>query len=159
MSGHKIKLLFLSLISMTLIIACQSADNTSELLLPGAVTLIGEYEGPAFGGILNETWMRESSGSVTQVGYYIEAGDTLSTQTVKIERINDKIYLIALVEDRPPLIFEGVLITNEIVIFENMTYTNPYRIEYTIFENEYRRVITGTENGEESVNRYHLIRK
>ena len=151
--------LLLSVIIVTFIISCQSTDSIDKIVLPGAVSLIGEYEGPAFGGVLNETWRRESSGSVVQVGYYIESGDTLSTQIVKFERINDKVYLIALVEGRPPLIFEGVLITDEKAIFENMSYTTPYRIEYNIMENEYRRVTTGIENGEESVNRYHLIRK
>ena len=159
MSEYKMKLLILCLISMTLIITCQSDDYTDKMELPSALNLVGEFEGPAFGGILNETWRRDASGAVIQVGYYIEDGDTLTSQIVKFELFNNKVFLIALVDEKPPLIFEGVLVTDEKVIFENMNYTNPYRIEYIISENEYRRVTTGTEDGEESINRYHLIRK
>ena len=126
--------------------ACQPSIESSATAMPW---LIGEWRTAAFSGEMHETWREAAPGILEQAGRDLEQGDTLYSQTVRIERIGGRLYLIALPRGSMPRIYGGPTAVKDSVIFENMDYQNPTRIVYRQTGEGYERNTYGMEDGEE----------
>ncbi len=136
--------------------ACQPTIESSSAAMPW---LIGEWRTIAFSGEMHETWREAAPGILEQEGHYLEQGDTLYSQTVRIERIGGRLYLIALPQGALPRIYRGPTAVADSVIFENASYQNPARIVYRQTDEGYDRNTYGMEEGAESALSYRFTGK
>ena len=129
------------------------AFSGSEGAQPAEHWLVGQWQAEAFGGIVAEEWRQDAEGALVQRGVFIENGtDTTYTQWVKIERIGDQHYLIALPGSAPPQIYTATEFSEEAMVFENPAYENPFRVHYKSgAEGGFSRTVTGRVGGEERV--------
>ena len=109
--------------------------------------LSGTWKAIAFDGALHEKWALLPDGYMQQEGMYIENRDTLYQAITKIEQVGTELILYSVIKDSNPKIFKAIHRTEDIIIFENKDYSNPYQVKYEFLsDNKYRRTIEGVEN-------------
>ena len=109
--------------------------------------LSGTWSTKAFDGALHETWKLNDKGWMEQEGYYIVKGDTAYAAMTQIQEVGNDIILFSVIENSNPKIFKSVKRTENIIVFENDDYKNPYQVQYEFISKEkYIRTITGYEN-------------
>lgn len=126
------------------ILACSNPTTIDELNLKDKLS--GEWMAAAFDGELRESWELDKHGWMTQIGHYIENGDTTYSAKTKMMKFEGDYVLFSLIKDSNPKIFQGTSVNDSILIFSNEEYKNPYEVKYEFHNNtKYTRTIKGYE--------------
>jgi hypothetical protein len=82
-------------------------------------------------GITREKWVRESDIILRGRAYTIKNGDTVFSEKTSIEKRDDGIYYVAIVEHNPePVDFKLTSLTANKAVFENALNDFPQKITY-----------------------------
>ena len=137
-----------SIAALTLDLFLLSCDNQQKNSdhLDLSPKLSGSWKASAFSGELHETWTMGTDGWMQQQGYYIEQNDTSYSAKTKIEKVGNTVILFSVIKDSNPKIFKAVTIAENVLVFENKDYKNPFQVHYEFIDNNnYTRTITGYE--------------
>lgn len=146
------------LLIMILLLACNPKPITDRTGLFDKLN--GQYESPAWDGILEETWTLTQDGWPQQQVYYIEKSDTSYRAIGTIESVGGQLVLFTVIEDGDPFIFRATGVYADSIIFENSRNRNPNRVKYEFAENTYKRTISGIEpDGQKSMTVFNFVRK
>lgn len=132
---------------LLLLVTAISANGLDRVYNSLAKHLVGTWQSPAWSGRLSETWRVGEDGWLHQQAYYFEEADTSYRAHSKIEKVGDDLILFTVIENSNPKIFKSVMISDDIVVFKNSDYKNPYEVTYHLMDkNHFQRTITGMEN-------------
>ncbi len=96
--------------------------------------LIGSWQRKSEKGILTETWHLLNDSTFTGRSFFVNnIGDTLSSETIRLEQRNGKLYYIPIVSgqnDGKAILFTQTNLSDSMVIFENPTHDFPQKIDY-----------------------------
>jgi len=121
--------------------------------------LVGSWEAPAFDGELQETWTQEGVGLLMKHGYYVERGDTLYSEQVRIDSLFNGMYLLAQPRGGNPVIFRLTDRSPVTMTFENQGNRNPFRVVYEkINADHFMRTTFGLEEGDTVTNMFEFDR-
>jgi hypothetical protein len=110
--------------------------------------LEGHWKGSFGKGSLEETWTTLDSCTLLGWGYYIEEGDTLITEQLRIQRIGNYWTFIPIINQNLPVLFTLVESSDSKWVFENKEHDFPQRVTYQISpEGDLKAWIEGTQNG------------
>ncbi|MEQ9592962.1 MAG: DUF6265 family protein [Cyclobacteriaceae bacterium] len=136
----------LSFLILTWLSSCQPARQKKDILKLEP-RLEGSWKAKAFDGELHEQWLLNEGGWMQQVGYYIEDGDTSYSAKTRIEQVDGDIILFSVIKNSNPKIFKAAEHSEEVIVFENNDYRNPYQVKYEFISGQrYRRTIKGYES-------------
>lgn len=124
-----------------------SAKDLGEIYDTFVKNLVGKWKSPAWTGELSESWRVGEDGWLHQQAYYYEGSDTTYRSQSKIERVGNALILFSVIENSNPKIFKSAMISNDIIVFKNSDYKNPYEVTYVLMgRDDFQRIITGMEN-------------
>jgi hypothetical protein len=135
----------LVIVLILMICSCKDAKSVKDQLQLES-KLSGKWIAKAFDGELHEEWKLNNDGWMEQQAYYIEKNDTSYTAKSQIQKVGDDIILLSVIRNSNPKIFKSVIQEEDMIVFKNDDYKNPYQVKYEfISEEKYRRIITGYE--------------
>ena len=132
--------------SILFAMSCNESSNVTDHLNLKS-KLEGKWTAKAFDGELHEEWMLNEFGWMQQQGYYIEKSDTSYSAKTQIQKVGEDIILFSVIKNSNPKIFKSVLLEEDVIVFENDDYKNPFQVKYEFLSDQkYRRTIRGREN-------------
>ena len=140
----KTTIILLSYFMLLTAVLCSPGPREKNLTFQDA--LVGSWKATAFDGELRESWKVGEDGWLWQEGYYIENTDTQYRAITKIEKTAYGYVLFSVIENSTPKIFQATGMQNEVLVFSNEDYTNPFEVKYEFrSDSTYRRSIKGRE--------------
>ena len=146
------KIVSISLILLIILMSCnEDRQLTDHLQLQSK--LEGKWMAKAFDGELHDSWHLNQDGWMQQQGYYIEGRDTSYAAKTLIQKVGEEIILLSVIKDGNPKVFKSVQREDNLIVFKNDDYKNPYQVKYEFLsDTTYRRTIEGME--QDSLVRY-----
>jgi len=93
--------------------------------------IIGKWKGEGNGGIMYENWVKKNDSLLKGGSYSIADGDTVFTETLRIEQSDTNIYYVVNVSHNESEIpFRLISISDTSATFENPEHDFPQRIIY-----------------------------
>jgi uncharacterized protein DUF6265 len=143
------RLLFFLLIIFTSFLSAQEKDLT-KVSLAELEWMLGEWQKRSSGTITNETWNKLDNTYFEGYNERISrrTKKILFTETLKLVKIGNEIYYIALVEENDtPISFKLTQIDSAKAVFENPDHDFPQTIQYELLESgSLRATVGGVEN-------------
>ncbi|GAA4307313.1 hypothetical protein GCM10023149_00830 [Mucilaginibacter gynuensis] len=128
------------------------AQTKKQNQLSPAEWLIGKWQNKTTRGTVSETWLKVNDSTFTGKSYFLRGADTLSTETIRLEQRNAKLYYVPTVNNQNgglPVKFAATAITPTQMIFENPEHDFPQKITYTqITRDSLVAEISGTSKGQ-----------
>ncbi|SEL79617.1 DUF6265 family protein [Parapedobacter koreensis] len=135
-----------------LIICCGWTERQIDEIKK-AEWLFGTWENKMPKGSLYETWSQLNDGEFLGKSYFLNDGDTILFETVRLLEKEQKLYYIVSVanqNDGLPVSFASTAVTDNVLIFENPQHDFPQVITYTkINADSLVAEISGMANGQE----------
>lgn len=123
---------------------CQK-DNSSDQFK----WMTGIAKGDKGKGAFFESWKIKNESLLLGSGHYIVEGDTVFSETLRLQKIDKYWCYIPIINGNPPTLFVMIKSEANEVIFENKEHDFPQRIGYKITKNgQFVAWIEGTYNGE-----------
>ncbi|OGO76924.1 MAG: hypothetical protein A2Y23_08810 [Clostridiales bacterium GWB2_37_7] len=125
--------------ALSLLFACQSKVKPSVTEaskypeLKKTEWLLGAWQKQSAKGILTESWLQLNDSTFIGRSFFVSGGDTLSSESIRLEQRNNKLYYIPTVADQnegKAITFVKTSMTDSAVIFENPEHDFPQKIEY-----------------------------
>ncbi|WP_194776282.1 DUF6265 family protein [Pararhodonellum marinum] len=115
--------------------------------------LLGTWENKTSRGSLFETWKWVNEMEMSGKSFYINNGDTVVLESIKLVEEADKLLYIPIVVDQnngQPVRFEMKNLTDSAMVFENLSHDFPQVIAYRMIHNDSLVAeISGLRNGDE----------
>lgn len=144
----EVKLCIVVLCSFIFIAAAKESDNINK-----ATWLVGTWENKTSRGTIYETWIKNSNNELSGKSYIIKEKDSIVFETIRLLQMQNSIYYIPTVKgqnNEEPVKFEGKMITDTQLVFENLQHDFPQVITYTkISSDSLVAEISGMKNGKE----------
>jgi hypothetical protein len=128
---------FSYLVVLAFLFACQSRVNPIHSKkyaeLEKSVWLLGVWQKQSGKGILTESWRRLDDSTFVGRSFFVVNCDTLSSEKIRLEQRNGKLYYIPTVADQnegKPIAFTQNSLTDSTVTFENPQHDFPQKIDY-----------------------------
>ena len=147
------KIIFVVLLTTSLTTEAQQNDIEQFNWLNGL------WQGTSGEGKLEETWQKKSEYLLEGQGYYILNEDTVVREYMRFEKINQYWCFIAVINEKPPILFHLIENGPEKWVFENKEHDFPQRVVYSKTNNGTLLAwIEGISNGKPSKETYELHR-
>lgn len=95
--------------------------------------LIGTWQKQSAEGTLTECWLQLNDSTFSGQSFFIIRGDTVSSESIRLEKRGEKLFYIPTVEDQNdgnPVIFTQTALTDSTMTFENPKHDFPQVISY-----------------------------
>lgn len=124
---------------IVLLVACQpkakpnSTETSNYKELQKVHWLKGTWQRQSAKGILTETWQQLDDSTFAGRSFFVSNRDTLSSETIRLEQRNGKLYYIPIVSgqnDGKAIVFTQTKLSDSTIIFENPAHDFPQKIEY-----------------------------
>lgn len=119
--------------------------------------ILDKWVGEGNGGTMYENWVKADENLFNGEAYTIKNGDTIFTESLKIEKIGDDIFYVAEVAHNPgPVSFRLIELSDTGAVFENPGHDFPNRIIYTLKDDGslYARIEGKNKKGEEKIGEF-----
>lgn len=116
-----------------LLFACQSRVGNQNAQLSKVDWLLETWQKQSAKGILTESWQRLDDSTFVGRSFFVSGGDTLSSESIRLEQRGGKLYYIPTVADQnegKPVVFMQTNLTDSSVTFENPQHDFPQKIYY-----------------------------
>ena len=121
--------------------------------LSKAAWLIGTWENKTSRGTIYETWKKNGKDEFSGKSYIIKEKDTITFETIRLVQTQSGVFYIPVVKDQndgQPVKFEGKMLSDSQLVFENLQHDFPQVITYTkINKDSLVATISGIKNGKE----------
>jgi len=124
---------------IVLLVACQpkakpnSTETSNYKELQKVHWLKGTWQRQSAKGILTESWQQLDDSTFAGRSFFVSNRDTLSSETIRLEQRNGKLYYIPIVSgqnDGKAIVFTQTKLSDSMIIFENPAHDFPQKIEY-----------------------------
>lgn len=118
---------------VSLLFACQPRVDHRYAQLSKTSWLIGTWQKQSAKGILTESWQQLDDSTFVGRSFFVNNGDTVSSEFIRLEHRNGKLYYIPTVADQnegKPIIFTQTSLKDSSVTFENPEHDFPQKIYY-----------------------------
>jgi len=118
---------------VSLLFACQPRVDHRYAQLSKTSWLIGTWQKQSAKGILSESWQQLDDSTFVGRSFFVNNGDTVSSEFIRLEQRNNKLYYIPTVADQNdgrPISFTLTNLTDSSVTFENPEHDFPQKIYY-----------------------------
>ena len=161
----------LILIAATTILSCTNSDqkgvNRNHKITYGEIEkagwFIGKWENNSSEGKASEIWERKNDSVFAGISNFIIRGDTVSSETISLEQIGNKLFYIPNVKGQNnglPVRFVLTFSTTNQLVFENPGHDFHQKITYTqIKSDSLLAEISGMINGEQISRQFPMTRK
>lgn len=125
---------------IVLLVSCQpkakpnSTETSNYKELQKVHWLKGTWQQQSAKGILTESWQQLDDSTFVGRSFFVSNGDTVSSETIRLEQRNEKLYYIPVVADQnegQPVVFTKTTQEDSRIIFENPEHDFPQKIEYS----------------------------
>ena len=119
--------------------------------------VLDRWVGEGNGGTMYENWVKADDNLFKGDACTIKNGDTIFTESLKIEKIGEDIFYAAEVPHNPgPVSFKLINLTDTEAVFENPEHDFPNKIIYTLKEDGslYARIEGKNKRGEEKIGEF-----
>lgn len=151
MNEYRMKqLLFYIIINFIFITSQMSSSQVKNTSLDNFNWMLDNWVTENEYGITRERWVKESDTILRGISFTIKNGDTVFTEKLSIEKRNDEIYYVAIVEHNPgPVDFKLTSLTGSKAVFENPDHDFPQKITYNNEEDGslYAQVVGRNKDG------------
>lgn len=128
---------FSTIVVLAFLFACQSRvipiHSKKYAELEKSDWLLGVWQKQSAKGILTESWQKLDDSTFVGRSFFVANGDTLSSEKIRLEQRNGKLYYIPTVTDQnegKPVVFAQTNLTDSTITFENQEHDFPQKIEY-----------------------------
>lgn len=160
---------FLYLTIMSALLAGCSEPDGAELPAdipvergPGADWLLGEWKYEDESGMLHEDWIKKNDSVYIGESYFIEQGDTLFFEYLRLSRHGDSILYESLGEDliHPKVkTFKGLNAYEDRFEVENLQHSFPRTIRYNQLNDTLLIIeVSGVIDGSEEIQPYQMVK-
>ena len=127
--------------------------------LEGLGWLIGSWTGKSGNSKQHENWMRLSDEVMQGNSHTVVKGDTSFSETMRIELYGDDVYYtVKVAQNKYPVSFKLISITDDEVQFENLEHDFPNLITYHLDGNKLKAKIEGKGKGEQTSVEFNFVR-
>lgn len=125
--------------------ACQQQVKQSKIetdkysQFQKTVWLIGNWQKQTEKGVLTESWQKLDDSTLVGQSYFIDGVDTLSSESIRIEQRNRKLFYIPTVKGQNNgmvVNFNLTSVNDSSLIFENPEHDFPQKITYNKMKND-----------------------
>lgn len=139
-----------------LLISCNSSNQNTSLNSPldqKASWLLGTWKQQNVDGTAVEFWQKINDSTYQSFSYFIQHGDTLSSERIQLVNRQGTLFFIPTVKgqnNNQAVEFKAVTVNDHELIFENPSHDFPQRVRYSLPKNDSLYAeISGKVQGEE----------
>jgi hypothetical protein len=137
--------------------AAQQVQKEEPFSMDKLNWVLDKWVGEGNGGTMYESWVKTDDNLFKGDAYTIRNGDTVFTESLKIEKVGDDIFYVATVAHNPgPVSFKLVGLSDNEAVFENPEHDFPNRIIYTLRDDGslYARIEGKNKKGVEKIGEF-----
>lgn len=119
----------------------------------------GTWEGASSEGSFVENWTKVSDELFLGEGYFVQKGDTIVREILRMERIGPYWNFISIINENYPVLFTLIRSDHNTLVFQNEEHDFPQRIVYSFKgKNNMLAWIEGEEDGKSKKEEYAFTR-
>lgn len=125
-----------------LLISCHSSNQNTSSNSPldqKASWLLGKWEQQNVDGTAVEFWQKINDSTYHSFSYFIQQGDTLSSERIQLINRQDTLFFIPTVKgqnNNQAVEFKAITVNEHELIFENLVHDFPQRVRYVRPKND-----------------------
>lgn len=124
--------------------------------------LIGTWENKTEKGNLYESWRQQDDKLLLGRSYFVEAGDTVMLETIRLAQLENGLYYLPTVKNQnggKEIAFKASKIGTDSLVFNNLTHDFPQKIGYyKLGQDSLKAEISGYRNGKKETRFFPMKR-